>query len=107
MRSWSAMAHLLCSRSREAIAESGALGDRFLRARNRFDDDPARIGCIAPMADADPFVRFEVLIVGEEMLDLLKHDRWQVLPPANVSEIREGGVGGPEDDFPVPAVLVL
>ena len=29
---------------------------------------------IAPMADAHPFVGFEVFIVGEEMRDLLEHD---------------------------------
>src|SRR5438270_12931955 len=107
MRSWSAMAHLLCSRSRKTIAESGALGDRFLRARNRFDDDPARIGGIAPMADPDPLVRFKVLIMGEEMFDLLQHDRRQILPLADIGVIRKGRVDWDADQFLIAAMLVL
>src|SRR5437868_1675434 len=100
------MARLLAGKLRK-LAESGVLGDRFLRSLDRFDDDPARLGGIAPLPDADPLVGFEVLIVGEEMLDLLKHDRRQVLPLADVRIIRKGRVDRNADQLLVAAMLVL
>src|SRR4029079_9486867 len=106
MRSWSAMARLLVSEARK-LADSGLFRDRLFRPLDRFEEDPASVGGITPLADADPFLGFEVLIVSKEMLDLLKHDRWQVLPLANVGVIREGRIDGHADQLLVAAMLVL
>src|SRR5690606_41120583 len=51
-------------------------------------DSPCFRG-IAPLADADPLLAFQILVVGEEVLDLLEHDRRQVLPLADIRIIRE------------------
>src|SRR6478672_3678117 len=91
MRSSSAMTRLP-SWMRRALTESGGLGDFFLRTFDCFEQDPAGVGSVAPLADADPLVGLEVLIVSEKMLDLLEHDRGQVLPLANVGVIRKGRV---------------
>src|SRR6476469_3360125 len=106
MRSRSAMARLLGRKARK-LAESGSLGDLFLRSVNRFDEDSASVGSIAPFPDAHPFVGLEVLVVGEEVLDLLEHDRRQVLPLADVGIIREGGVDRDADQFLIAAMLIL
>jgi hypothetical protein len=62
----------------------GVRGDRLIGPLDRFDDDLAGIRCVTPFADPDPFLGLEVLIVGEEMLDLLEDDRRKVLPLADI-----------------------
>ena len=57
--------------------------------------------------DPHPLFGLEVLVVGEEMLDLLKHDRRQVLPFADVGIIRKGRVDRHADQLLVAAMLVL
>src|ERR1044071_6084263 len=106
MRSWSAIARLLRSEARK-LAESGGCRDLFLRPLDRLDDDPARVGGVAPFAHAHPLVDLEILIVGEEVLDLLEDDRRQVLPLTDVRIIREGRVDRNADQFLVAAMLVL
>src|SRR3546814_9718704 len=51
---------------------------RLLRAFDALDDDALGFVDIAPAVELRPFAGFEVLIVGEEMLDLLHHDRRHV-----------------------------
>src|SRR6478735_4158961 len=100
MRSSSAMTRLP-SWMRRALTESGGLGDFFLRTFDCFEQDPAGVGSVAPL------VGLEVLIVSEKMLDLLEHDRGQVLPLANVGVIRKGRVDRHADQLLVAAMLIL
>src|SRR3954462_14112750 len=51
---------------------------------DRFHDDAAGVLGVAPMADPHPFLLLEILIVGEEMLDLLEDDARQVAALADV-----------------------
>src|SRR4029450_2256057 len=86
---------------------SGGRADLFLGARDGLDDDFPRLGGVAPFANPHPFFGLEVLIVGEEMLDLLKHDRGQVLTFADVRIIRKGRIDGHADQLFVASMLVL
>src|SRR4051794_30999038 len=106
MRSWSAIAPLLGGKARN-LAESSGRGDIFLGPFDRLDDDPARIGGVAPFTDADPFLGLKVLIMGEEMLDLLEHDRGQILPFADVGIIRKGRIDRNANQLLVASVLVF
>src|SRR5690606_15112619 len=74
---------------------------------DRFDRDTACFSCIAPFADAHPLFGFEILVVGEEVLDLLEDDRRQVLPLGHVRVVREGRVDRHADQLLVAAVLVF
>src|SRR4051812_37250065 len=111
MRSWRSMVRLPRWRTR-----SSRIGweSRLLRvdlvelgALDRFDQDTASVGRVTPLAHPHPLVDLEVLIVGEEMLDLLKHDRRQVLPLSDIRIIREGRVDGHADELLVTPMLVL
>src|SRR5690348_11369827 len=62
-----------------------------LRPLDCLEHDPPRLGGVSPLADADPFVGLEILVVGEEVLDLLEHDRREVLSLADVGVIRKSG----------------
>src|SRR6266446_9905998 len=103
MRSWSAMRASVAGKLRK-LAGSGGLGDFFLRPLNRFGHDPAGVRGVPPLADANPLVGFEILIVGEEMLDLLEHDRRQVLPLADIGIIWEGRVDRYADQLFIAAM---
>ena len=50
-----------------------------LRALNGFVQHTLGFLGISPASDSDPFVRLEILVVSEEVLDLLHHDVRQVL----------------------------
>jgi hypothetical protein len=79
----------------------------FFVTGNRFDRDLARFFCAAPGADAHPFLGFQILIVGEEMLDLLEHDVGQIRLFVHVAIIREGRIIGDTDQLFVATMLVL
>src|SRR5689334_24526945 len=70
----------LLASARRHVAFRRPFPARLPRALDRLDDDAPRLRRIAPFADAHPLVLFEVLIMGEEMLNLLQHDRGKVLP---------------------------
>src|SRR5436853_4397740 len=89
------------------VASSGVRCDLCPGAINGFDENPPGVGGIAPLADAHPLVDLQVLIVGEEVLDLLKDDRRQVLPLADIGVIWEGRVDRNTDQLLVAAMLVL
>ena len=61
-------------RQRAPQSQPTGLDLGLLRALERFDDYLARGGGIAPLADPYPLLGLQILIVGEEMLDLLQHD---------------------------------
>src|SRR5881409_2076027 len=112
MRSWVAIAPLLQrthSYGSNILKCLGlAVGSGFcLSPLARFEHDPPRLGGIAPLADAHPLVGLQILIVGEEMLDLLEHDRGQVLPLSDVRIIRKRRIHGHADELFIPAMLVL
>src|SRR4051794_6725849 len=113
MRSCSCMSRLpsgvsiIAELKKEVARSSRAVRLFLLGTRNGLGQDAASIRGIAPLSDADPLVDFEVLIVGEEVLDLLKHDRGQVLPLADIGIIREGCINGHADELFVPAMLIL
>src|SRR3954469_3074313 len=50
------------------VAPSDHRDDLLVSARDRFKDDPARIGRLAPFPDPHPLLGFEVLVVREEVL---------------------------------------
>src|SRR5215213_399326 len=68
-------------------------------ALDRLDQHAPGLLGIAPAADAHPFLRLEVLIMGEEMLDLLENDGRQVLPFPDIRIIRKGRVHRYADDL--------
>src|SRR4051812_26381292 len=112
MRSWFDMARLLPLEATRSIIQfrkspaSDRCGHLFLRSFDRFEDNAARFRSISPLADPHPLVALEILIVGEEMLDLLEHDRGEVLPLADIRIIREGRIDRHADQFFIAAVLV-
>ena len=55
-----------------------ALRFACLRPLDRLDDQPLGHGAVAPAVELRPFAGLEVLIMGEEMLDLLGDDRRQI-----------------------------
>src|SRR4051812_4269616 len=90
-----------------AGATSSLLRGLLPGSRDRFLDHPVRVLPAAPAADADPFFRLEVLIMGEEMLDLLAHDRRQIVGFLDLLIIREGGVDRHREDLLVAAGFIL
>ena len=79
----------------------------FAQDVDRIGQDLLRVGGIAPFADTDPLLRFQIFVMLEEVLDLLKHDRRQVMPLPDIRIIREGRVDGHADELFVAAVLVF
>src|SRR5207245_9126589 len=61
----------------------------------------------ASRADAHPLLGVEVLIVGEEVFDLLKYDRGQVLPLTDVGIIWQRRIDRYADQFLIATMLVL
>src|SRR3546814_13685798 len=60
--------------------------------RSAFEDDFLRFVDVAPAAELDPFAGFEILVVGEEMLDLLQHDLGHVPVGLDLVVIGKGRV---------------
>ena len=97
-----------CRRTLNRFARKVPFSRRtFSLARSIASRDSPRFGGIAPLADPDPLVGLEILVVGEEMLDLLEDDRRQVLPLADIRIIREGRVDRHADQLLVAAMFVL
>src|SRR5206468_12334751 len=113
MRSWLAIAPSSAGTRRvttpvdESRGSSGRSGDLSLRAIDGLNDDPPRIGSIPPMTDPHPLLGLEILIVGEEMLDLLEHDRRQIMALADVGIVRECRIHRDTDQLLVTPVFVL
>ncbi|KIU00301.1 hypothetical protein QU38_02825, partial [Staphylococcus aureus] len=79
----------------------------LLRPLDAFEDQFAGFVGVAPAQHLHPLALLEILVVLEEVLDLLEHDRRQVLPLADVRIIGEGAVHRHADQLLVAAGLVL
>ena len=67
----------------------------------------ARFGGVAPTEDLDPFLGLEILVMGEEMLDLLDRDRRQIGMVVDVGVALGERRRGHGEQLLVAAVLVL
>src|SRR3546814_323869 len=81
----------------------GLLG---VRAFDRIKDDLPCFGGIAPAFDLHPFAGFQVLVMGKEMLDLLRHDLGQILRVLHIAIIGKGRVDRHAQKLFVTALFV-
>src|SRR3954453_13811177 len=78
-----------------------------LHAVDRLQQHALRLGGVAPASDPHPLVRLQVLVMGEEVLDLLPDYLGQVLGPADVRIIRKGRIDRNGQQLLVAAMLVF
>src|SRR4051812_48182725 len=96
--SWPGAAPWRCSR-RQSRKDRAARATSALGARHAIQDHFFCFGSVAPAHDLDPFAGFEILVMGEEMLDLLQGDLGQVAVIDNAVEALGDMGGRNRDDF--------
>src|SRR6266550_3771771 len=86
---------------------SGVGRSARLAPLDRFHEHAFRLFGIAPVPDADPLLRLQILVMGKEVLDLLAHDLGQVLGSLDLRIIWKGRVHRHRQQLLVAAMLVL
>src|ERR1043166_1283857 len=87
-----------------ALAGQPALFSLGAGSLDRLQDQPLGVIGVAPPLHLRPLARLEVLVVGEEVLDLLGDDRRQVVVTGNLAVIWKRPVGRHADQLFVTAL---